>query len=159
VAVAQTQSKVALKRNDRFIFPARYTATFFAPGYQSVDVPIRSKMNPWVLGNVAVGGIAGLVVDNATGAAWAPKESSYYQALTPLSPSIGQAYSSTAPAYSPSGPIHTAATPMLTSPGDQTIPVAATMPNTAAAAVPFLPQASPGLPITVGGAVSGSAVY
>jgi hypothetical protein len=160
VMVTQTQSKVALKRNDRYIFPARYTATFMAPGYQPVDVPIQSKVNPWVLGNVAVGGLAGLVVDNATGAAWTPKESSYYQALMPLGPTIGSAYSSTTPALGSSTPIYTAAAPMFIPPGGQTNRAAATMPETAAAPAVFsLPQSSPELPITIGGAASSSAVY
>ena len=86
VANAATPSTVALKRKDRLIFPAKYTATIEAPGYQSVDVPIGSKVNPWVLGNVAFfyGGLVGLAVDNATGAAWSPKESTIYRELTPL---------------------------------------------------------------------------
>jgi hypothetical protein len=100
VMVAQTQSKVALKRKDRLIFPAQYTATFVAPGYQPVDVPIKSKVNPWVFGNVAFGygGLVGLAVDNATGAAWSPKETSVYQELYPIGPSMGPMYSSTSPA-------------------------------------------------------------
>jgi hypothetical protein len=84
VMVAQTQSKIALKRNDKYFLPARNTAKYYAPGYQPVEVPVRSKINPWVFGNVAVGGVAGLVVDSATGAAWMPKEATYYQRLTPM---------------------------------------------------------------------------
>jgi len=154
VMVAQTQSKVALKRNDRYIFPARYTATFMAPGYQAVDVPIQSKVNPWVLGNVAVGGIAGLVVDNATGAAWTPKASSYYQELTPLGPTIAPAYSFTMPTQSTSAPIYTAAASTYS----QAIPVAAAMPEIATPlpAYPH-PQSASNSP-TIGGAASGSAI-
>jgi hypothetical protein len=109
VMVAQTQSKVALKRKDRLIFPAQYTATFMAPGYQPVEVPIKSKVNPWVFGNVAFGygGLVGLAVDNATGAAWSPKETSVYQELYPIGPNMGPMYSSTSPGaamYAATGP-------------------------------------------------------
>jgi hypothetical protein len=87
VASALTPSTIALKRKDRIIFPARYTATIEAPGYQTVQVPIGSKVNPWVFGNAIFlyGGLVGLAIDNATGAAWAPRESTIYQELTPTS--------------------------------------------------------------------------
>jgi hypothetical protein len=97
VAVAQTETKVPLKRNDNYIFPAQYTATFVAPGYQPADVPIRSTVNPWVLGNVGFGGVLGLGVDSATGAVWKPKRDSYYQELSPLGPSAGPMFSATSP--------------------------------------------------------------
>jgi hypothetical protein len=101
VAAVQAQSKVALKRNERYIFPARYTATFMAPGYQPTEVDVRSKVNPWVLGNVVIGGLLGLAVDNATGAAWTPKQPAYYGELRPLSPAAGPAMG---PMYSAAGP-------------------------------------------------------
>jgi hypothetical protein len=75
---------VTLRRKDKLIFPARYTATIEAPGYQPSSVPIRSTINPWILGNVMVGGIPGLVVDNVTGAAWRPRHSEIYHELTPM---------------------------------------------------------------------------
>jgi hypothetical protein len=84
VANAATPSTIALKRKDKFIFPARYMATFEAPGYQPAEVPIHSTVNPWILGNVVVGGIPGLVVDNVTGAVWKPCDSTVYQPLVPL---------------------------------------------------------------------------
>jgi hypothetical protein len=83
VAITQAQSTVALKRNDRIIFPARYTATFSAAGYQPVDVPIDYTLNPWIVGNVVIGGLAGMTVDSVTGAAWKPKRSNIYQELSP----------------------------------------------------------------------------
>jgi hypothetical protein len=84
VASVNTPGKVTLKRKERIIFPARYTASIEAPGYQGAEVPIRSTVNPWVLGNVVLGGIPGLIVDNATGAAWKPRESTIYRQLTPI---------------------------------------------------------------------------
>jgi uncharacterized protein YceK len=84
VASLHTPATVTLRRKDRFIMPARYTATIEAPGYQQASVPIRSTINPWILGNVVIGGIPGLVVDNFTGAAWRPRDSEIYQELTPI---------------------------------------------------------------------------
>jgi hypothetical protein len=40
-------------------------------------------VNPWILGNVIIGGIPGLVVDNATGAAWKPSDSHICSQLCP----------------------------------------------------------------------------
>jgi uncharacterized protein YceK len=84
VASLHTPATVTLRRKDKLIFPARYTATIEAPGYQPASVPIRSTINPWILGNVVVGGIPGLVVDNVTGAAWRPRHTEIYQELTPF---------------------------------------------------------------------------
>ena len=84
VASLHTPATVTLRRKDKLIFPARYTATIEAPGYQPASVPIRSTINPWILGNVIIGGIPGLVVDNVTGAAWRPRHSEIYQELTPM---------------------------------------------------------------------------
>jgi uncharacterized protein YceK len=84
VASVNTPGVVSLKRNRRYFLPARYTARFEAPGYAPTEVPIRSTINPWIIGNVAVGGAVGLIVDNATGAAWKPKQSEIHSQLMPL---------------------------------------------------------------------------
>jgi hypothetical protein len=73
-----------VKRQRRFFLPAHYTATIAAPGYQTAQIPIGSTLNPWILGNIVIGGIPGLVVDSATGAAWKPKRSEIHQQLVPL---------------------------------------------------------------------------
>ena len=75
VASLNTPGVVSLKRNRRYFLPARYTATIEAPGFAPTEVPIRSTVNPWIIGNIVIGGIPGLIVDNATGAAWKPKQS------------------------------------------------------------------------------------
>ena len=84
VAQATTPAVVALKRKRKFFLPARYTATFDAPGYETQQVELRSTVNPWVAGNVVLGGVVGLVVDNATGAAWKPKSDELSPSLTPM---------------------------------------------------------------------------
>jgi len=95
VASLNTPGVVTLKRNRRYFLPARYTATIEAPGYAPSVVPIRSTVNPWILGNVVIGGIPGLVVDNATGAAWRPRHSEIHTELTPFgTPGQGMLYSS-----------------------------------------------------------------
>jgi hypothetical protein len=94
VASLNTPGVVSLKRNRKWFLPARYTAVIDAPGYQATQVPIRSTINPWILGNVVIGGIPGLVVDNATGAAWRPKQNEIRRELVPLEgPGGGEMYS------------------------------------------------------------------
>jgi hypothetical protein len=84
VASLNTPGVVSLKRNRRYFLPARYTAVVMAEGYQATEVPIRSTVNPWILGNIVIGGIPGLIVDNATGAAWQPRRSEIHTQLAPL---------------------------------------------------------------------------
>ena len=84
VLATRTPASVELRRKDRFPWPARYTATFEKLGYEPKTVPIRSTVNPWVLGNVVFGGPIGLVVDNATGAAWKPKVAAIQPNLEPI---------------------------------------------------------------------------
>ncbi len=84
VASLNTPGVVALQRNRKYFLPARYTATIESPGFQPAQVPITSTMNPWILGNIVFGGIPGLVVDNATGAAWKPCQQEIHRQLIPL---------------------------------------------------------------------------
>src|SRR3954464_409117 len=97
VASLNTPGVVTLKRNRNYFLPARYTATIEAPGYAPAEVAIRSSVNPWVLGNIVVGGVPGLIVDNATGAAWKPP-SEIHRQLTPLGNEQSPMISSTPPA-------------------------------------------------------------
>jgi hypothetical protein len=84
VLTTHTPATVELRRKQGWVWPAKYTATIEKPGYQSQTVPIRSTLNPWVLGNVIVGGPLGLVVDTATGAGWKPKVASIQPNLEPI---------------------------------------------------------------------------
>lgn len=100
VASLNTPGVVSLKRNRRYFLPARYTATIEAPGYAPTTVPIRSTVNPWIIGNIVIGGIPGLVVDNATGAAWQPRHSEIHRQLAPLVPGPELLYSGNQPPQS-----------------------------------------------------------
>jgi hypothetical protein len=113
VASLNTPGTVSLKRNRRFFLPAKYTADIEAPGYEPAQVPIRSTVNPWVLGNVVIGGIPGLIVDNATGATWQPTETQIHRQLEPLAGPIPEpVYSADEPTApipeGPSAPPHVA---------------------------------------------------
>ena len=86
VASVDTPAVVSLKRKDRLIWPAHYTATFSAPGYAPSEVPIQPTLNPWIAGNLLAGGVIGLAVDNVTGAAWKPKQDKLVAQMTPAGP-------------------------------------------------------------------------
>jgi uncharacterized protein YceK len=84
VSSFQTPGVAKLKRQGKYFMPAKYTATIVAPGFEAAQVPIRSTVNPWVLGNVVIGGVPGLVIDSATGAAWKPNRDEIHRQLQPL---------------------------------------------------------------------------
>src|SRR5215207_5822753 len=83
VAAARTPAVVSLKRGDGFLRKAEYTATIEKPGYSTAHVPIQSTLNPWLLGNVFLGGVVGLAVDPYTGAMWRPTPSAINRELQP----------------------------------------------------------------------------
>lgn len=83
VASARTPAVLSLKRGDGFFKRAEYSATIEKPGYATAHVPIQSRLNPWVLGNLAFGGLVGLVVDPYTGAMWQPTPKAITEDLQP----------------------------------------------------------------------------
>jgi hypothetical protein len=83
VAAARTPAVVSLKRGDGFLKKAEYTATIEKPGYGTAHVPIESRLNPWLLGNVMFGGVVGLAVDPYTGAMWRPTPTAINEELQP----------------------------------------------------------------------------
>lgn len=84
VASFHSPGVAKLRRNRKYLMPAQYTATIESPGYQTAKVPIRSTANPWILANIVLGGIPGLVVDGATGAMYQPSPSKIQQDLAPI---------------------------------------------------------------------------
>lgn len=73
VAQTITPGEVTLKRGRTWLRPAQYNATFEKPGYETTRAPLYSKFNPWVLGNIVLGGPFGLGVDLTSGSMWRPK--------------------------------------------------------------------------------------
>jgi hypothetical protein len=69
-----------------------------SPGYESAKVMIRSRFNPWVVGNIVVGGLIGVVVDVVTDATWTLSSDALNIQLKPLSLPAPAAVSPSAPA-------------------------------------------------------------
>ena len=86
VATSMTPAKMSLKRtNGIFKKAPRYSAIIEKPGYQTAKVSINPKLNPWVFGNIALGGVIGLAADSATGAIWKYAPNEIDQSLSPVS--------------------------------------------------------------------------
>lgn len=88
VAKTNTPGSVTLKRNRKWLLPARYEATFEKEGFVPSVLPIEPTLNPWAIGNVAIGGGLGVGVDAVTGAIWKPKKSSIETMLAAREPSM-----------------------------------------------------------------------
>jgi hypothetical protein len=86
VATSATPGTVLLKRsNGLFKKAPRYTAHIEKPGYETAQVSINPKWNPWILGNIAIGGVIGLAADSATGAIWRYSPDEIDRSLSPIS--------------------------------------------------------------------------
>lgn len=85
VATSITPTKVSLKRSNGIFRKApRYSAIIQKQGYQTANVKIDPKLNPWVFGNLALGGVVGLAADSATGAMWNYAPNDIDRSLKPL---------------------------------------------------------------------------
>lgn len=62
VEIGKTPVYKNLKRNQE------YRLTLKLDGYQTYETKLTRKFNAWYIGNVAFGGLIGLIVDPATGA-------------------------------------------------------------------------------------------
>lgn len=58
-----------------------------SPGYEPALLTIRSRFNPWVVGNIVVGGLIGVVVDVVTDATWKLSPDALNVQLQPVSQS------------------------------------------------------------------------
>jgi hypothetical protein len=102
VATSTTPAKISLKRsNGMFRKAPRYAAVIEKPGYETSQVDIKPKVNPWILGNVVFGGVIGLAADSATGAIWRYTPDEINQTLVPLSDEYLSEAQSPAEAVSP----------------------------------------------------------
>lgn len=57
-----TPAEVPLSRKTEHVVQLQH------PGYEPVQVSLKRSLNPWLLGNIVVGGFLGIVVDVCTGA-------------------------------------------------------------------------------------------
>jgi len=62
--IAVTPAVVTLKRG------SDHTLVFDKEGYNSVTLHINKEFNSWVLGNLIIGGIIGIIIDFSNGAAY-----------------------------------------------------------------------------------------
>jgi hypothetical protein len=65
-----TPQQVTLDANSHPFWPAKYSVTYAGQGdyVQQREIPV--KVDPWIAGNIILGGVPGLLVDGATGAMW-----------------------------------------------------------------------------------------
>jgi hypothetical protein len=70
-----TPQQVTLDAKAFPFWPAKYNVVFAGNDSTSQTVPLKAKLDPWIAGNIILGGVAGTVVDGATGAMFKlPKE-------------------------------------------------------------------------------------
>ncbi len=73
---------VMLDASSGFFKKATYIMTVSAPGYNRISMPINFKIDGWYFGNLAFGGLIGmLIVDPATGAMYKPEQDIYSVSL------------------------------------------------------------------------------
>ena len=73
-----------MKKGKGFFKEATYRVVFELNNYESKSIQINSKSEPWVWGNLAFGGIIGLVIDGATGAIYRLDKNVLNPTLKPL---------------------------------------------------------------------------
>ena len=96
VASGLTPMNATLPRSKGFLRkPPRYQAVLQKPGFIPTKVAITPKINPWIFGNLIVGGPLGLVADLTTGALWRFSPKAIDKQLQPFK---GQYYSHKPPA-------------------------------------------------------------
>lgn len=81
----KTPVSVALDKRDT------HQLKFKKDGYSEEVMLTRKKMNPWIWGNLILGGIIGILVDVSTGAANKIEPDNYYVIMTKVKPAQDQA--------------------------------------------------------------------
>ncbi len=87
---ATTPGEMALKRT-----ASGYRLKFEKDGYQPVELNLTADMNGWVWGNIAIGGLIGIIVDFSTGAAYQLGPEALDPTLSPAAVTTGQRASDT----------------------------------------------------------------
>lgn len=69
VSTGTTPFEVKLKKGAGYFKSENYTLSFTMPGYQSQQARLTPRISGWYFGNIAIGGLIGMVgIDPATGA-------------------------------------------------------------------------------------------
>ncbi len=69
VSTGSTPFEVKLKKGAGYFKSENYTLNFTMPGYQPQQARLTPKISGWYFGNIAIGGLLGMVgIDPATGA-------------------------------------------------------------------------------------------
>ncbi len=80
---------VNLKSGRGFFKPGKYSITISSPGFTSVTLPVRAKLNGWYFSNLIYGGFIGLlIVDPITGAMYKIKDPLINQVLSPSTSNV-----------------------------------------------------------------------
>lgn len=87
-AIGKTPVTISAKRKGSSQ-PLRFTKE----GYKDVEIQLISTINPWIFGNVVIGGLLGSTTDGLSGAAFKYEPGSYMVTLPPASESPSDATS------------------------------------------------------------------
>jgi hypothetical protein len=84
VSTNQTPAVVSLERSHGYFKGEDYRIVIEKPGYRRTEVSVQATINGWYFGNLAIGGVIGmLVVDPLTGAMYTLEPDHIEQTLTP----------------------------------------------------------------------------
>ncbi|MCP4396618.1 MAG: hypothetical protein GY801_04845 [bacterium] len=89
IYTGKTPTIVTLNSGAGFFKGERYTVTFVKEGYEEHIAYIESTMDGWYIGNLAFGGLLGLlIIDPLTGAMWRLEPEQVSASLTPKTSSV-----------------------------------------------------------------------
>ena len=70
VFTGQTPELLSLDSGAGFFQGETYTIEYAKDGYNTSSRVINSEFDAWVIGNIFIGGLGGIIIDGATGAMW-----------------------------------------------------------------------------------------
>jgi len=70
VFTGQTPELLSLDSGAGFFQGETYTIEYTKDGYNTSSKVINSEFDAWVIGNIFIGGLGGIIIDGATGAMW-----------------------------------------------------------------------------------------
>ncbi len=77
-------AEIRVKNGAGYFGPAKYQVLISAPGYTTYETTITFKLNAWYFGNLAIGGLLGmLVIDPISGGMWKINDPVVFARLDP----------------------------------------------------------------------------